>query len=128
MEDRLLTVQEVADRLNLKVRTIYGVVSKSEMPSVKVGVGKSASIRIRESDLDAFLRKQTRLVGRAVRVSIHSGTGKLGPALPVTWENCTTLLPSRELQLLAQVAMSANSLVALGEEILKELRKEKKGE
>jgi excisionase family DNA binding protein len=52
MTGRLLTVEEVADRLQVPVRTIYGWRSRQEGPP---GFRVGKHIRFSEEDLDAWL-------------------------------------------------------------------------
>ncbi len=50
---RLVTPQEVADRLGLKVPTIYKMLRTGQLPSVKP---TRRSVRMREEDLEAVIR------------------------------------------------------------------------
>lgn len=51
LEDRLLTIAEAAERLNVKERFIRGLISGKRIPYSKVG----HYVRIHESDLEAFI-------------------------------------------------------------------------
>lgn len=51
--DRLLTVRQVASRLQLGLRTVYEHISEGRLRAVRTPTG---SLRIRESDLDDFLQ------------------------------------------------------------------------
>lgn len=48
---RVLTVAEVADALRVSTMTVYRLVNGGELPGLRVG----KNIRIRSTDLDAFL-------------------------------------------------------------------------
>jgi len=52
---RLLTVSQVADFLGVSEEIIYALVRKGELPSVTTG----STIRIKESDLEAYLDRPT---------------------------------------------------------------------
>lgn len=54
VDDRLLSVEEVAAYLNLAVGTIYNRVSRNEIPHVKLG----RSVRFRRTDIDAWVESQ----------------------------------------------------------------------
>ena len=54
METIYYTPQEVAERLKLRVQTIYDYIRKGRLPAVRLG----NRCRIAESDLEAFLMKQ----------------------------------------------------------------------
>jgi excisionase family DNA binding protein len=49
---RFLTVGEVANVLRVSNMTVYRLINAGELPAVRVG----RSFRLRESDLDAYLR------------------------------------------------------------------------
>jgi excisionase family DNA binding protein len=51
--ERLLTVREVAERLGVCTSTVYGLCERGDLPHVRV----SNAIRIRPTDLDAFLAR-----------------------------------------------------------------------
>lgn len=55
LRDRLLSVRDVAARLNVSVATVYGLITRGELPHLRI----SNAIRIRPSDLDAYIRSQT---------------------------------------------------------------------
>ena len=50
--DEFLTVKEVAELLKLNEQTLRNMIDRGELPAVRVG---SRRVRIRQSDLDAFL-------------------------------------------------------------------------
>lgn len=54
--ERLLTPEEVADALQLRVRTVWLYLRSGELRGVKLG----RVWRVREEDLHAFLRARTR--------------------------------------------------------------------
>jgi len=57
MENKLLTIREVAQLLSIRERTLYQWSwLRRSLPFVKVG----KSLRIREKDLVAFIAKNTR--------------------------------------------------------------------
>ena len=51
MNDRLLSAQEVAARLNLKVSTVYDLVAKGDLPALRFG----RKLRIRPGAVDALV-------------------------------------------------------------------------
>jgi excisionase family DNA binding protein len=55
---RLLTVAEVAERLRLSVWSVYRMVESERLPAIKLGPGKMAPIRIRESELEQSLSEE----------------------------------------------------------------------
>jgi excisionase family DNA binding protein len=55
MTDNLLTVQEVANRLNVSRPTVYRLVKKGKIQHIKV----EGSIRIKPGDLESFIERQT---------------------------------------------------------------------
>ena len=54
MTTAVMTVQEVADYLNVDPKTVYRLVNRGELPGFKVG----GSWRFQKSDLDAWIAKQ----------------------------------------------------------------------
>lgn len=58
---RLLTVEEVADELGLKPRSVYGLIKAGDIPASDVARSSSpqgARWRIRRVDLDRFLESR----------------------------------------------------------------------
>lgn len=53
-ESRLLTVPQVAERLQLSVALIYTLVADGTLPALRVGNGRG-SIRFREQDVQEYL-------------------------------------------------------------------------
>ena len=49
--DDLLTLAQVSERVNLARSTLYVLITRGELPTVKVG----RSRRVRESDLNRFI-------------------------------------------------------------------------
>ncbi len=54
--ERLLRIPEVAERTALSRTTIYELIARGDLPSVAVGGTRTR--RVRESDLDAWIRGQ----------------------------------------------------------------------
>lgn len=52
---KLLTVAELQTRLGLSQMTVYRMMDRKEIPFIRLG----RSRRVRESDLEAYLRRQT---------------------------------------------------------------------
>jgi len=57
VEDRLLTVADVAEYLGLSVGTVYNKVSRGEIPHVKLG----RAVRFRRSEIDRWIDAQSRV-------------------------------------------------------------------
>jgi excisionase family DNA binding protein len=55
LEDPLLTIPEVARYLKISKSKLYSLVSKEEIPHLKIG----RNVRIRHKDLQAWIEKQT---------------------------------------------------------------------
>jgi excisionase family DNA binding protein len=56
VEERLLTIKEVAELLRVAEATVYRLVKRGDLPAIK----PSAKItRFRKSDIEAFLNKYT---------------------------------------------------------------------
>ncbi len=53
--DRYVTITEMAQRMRVSKMTAYRIVHEKELPSVKFG----RSIRVLESDFQAYIRRQT---------------------------------------------------------------------
>jgi excisionase family DNA binding protein len=53
VSEKLLTVRQVAERLQLSRTWTFRLISSGALPSLKLG---PRSRRVRESDLDAFIR------------------------------------------------------------------------
>ena len=51
---RFLTVAEVADLMRVSTMTVYRLIKSGELPAAKI----SSSFRLRESDVDAYLRSR----------------------------------------------------------------------
>jgi excisionase family DNA binding protein len=60
-KDEFLTAQEVAARLKLHLTTIYTYINASKLPAVKL----DGVVRIRASDLEAFLTAHSTTGGRS---------------------------------------------------------------
>ena len=61
VDDQLLTVAEVADRLRVSTMTIYRLIRAGDLPAVRVG----RSYRVFESALSDYLLSQTTSGGEA---------------------------------------------------------------
>lgn len=55
-DEQFLTTDEVLDRLNINQRTIYRLINSGKLPAYRVG----RQWRVRRSDLDAFLKRNSR--------------------------------------------------------------------
>ena len=55
LEDPILTIPEVARYLKISRSKIYNLVSKKEIPHLKIG----RNVRIRQTDLQMWMEKQT---------------------------------------------------------------------
>jgi excisionase family DNA binding protein len=53
--ERLLTVAEVADTMRVSNMTVYRLIKSGQLGAVRVG----KNFRIRESDVDRYLRERT---------------------------------------------------------------------
>lgn len=59
---RLLTVAEVAERLDVRIRKVYELIATGELASVKLPPGtKQAARRIEESEFVAFVERNREL-------------------------------------------------------------------
>lgn len=55
VHDPLLTVREVADRLRVNPETVRVMARRGDIESVRVGRGRTAAYRFRESAVDKYL-------------------------------------------------------------------------
>lgn len=58
MSVELLTITEIAERLRVKLTTARRLVNSGRIPSINLGFGKRKNIRVRVSDLEAFLNAE----------------------------------------------------------------------
>lgn len=61
-----LTVEELSKRLKLKITTIREKVSKNEIPYIKLGEGKRASVRFLGKDLNEWLTEHRRIPEKTI--------------------------------------------------------------
>lgn len=54
MDSDIMTMEEVADYLKLKLKTAYALAARGEIPGFKVG----GSWRFRKSEIDRWIREQ----------------------------------------------------------------------
>ena len=54
-ETQLLTVAEVARRLQQSERTVRDKIASGQLPAVKIGTGPRAPLRVDRRELDAWL-------------------------------------------------------------------------
>ena len=59
LEDPILTIPEVARYLKISKSKIYSLVSREEIPHLKIG----RNVRIRRKDLQAWIERQTHQFG-----------------------------------------------------------------
>jgi excisionase family DNA binding protein len=52
---KMLTVRDVAARLNVSPGCVYRLVSDGDLPHIRIGAGRG-TIRVDEADLEAFVR------------------------------------------------------------------------
>ena len=55
---KLLTVREVAERLQVSIWTAYRKVESGEIPAVKLGPGRMAPVRVDPAELQAWLTEE----------------------------------------------------------------------
>ena len=60
MDESYLTVSEVAELLRLNQQTVRNIIDRGELHAVRVGPRR---VRIRQSDLDAFLAESSSQMG-----------------------------------------------------------------
>ena len=54
--DRMLTVDEAAERMNVKPHYVRRLIFEKRIPVMKLTPGKGGAVRIVQSDLDAYLQ------------------------------------------------------------------------
>jgi excisionase family DNA binding protein len=54
MKNEILTIDEVAEYLKLKLKTAYALVARGDIPGFKVG----GSWRFRKSEIDRWIKEQ----------------------------------------------------------------------
>lgn len=54
----LLTVEEVAARLGVSVALVYRMVAQQELEHIRVGIGHRGRIRVREAEVERYLRER----------------------------------------------------------------------
>lgn len=57
-----LTVQDIAERLNISKTCVYSLIAGQGLPHVRVGVGRG-TIRVREEDLTTWLEQRLKEKG-----------------------------------------------------------------
>lgn len=62
-QDQLLTLSQVADRLQVSMSTLHRRIKAGELPTVRIG----RSLRVRPEDLEAYIEKHTETKGGATK-------------------------------------------------------------
>ena len=65
--EKLLTIEEVAEFLNLEYKSVYRLVRNGELPAARIG----RVYRVSRSDLDAYLDQQKQVVQAEARTEQH---------------------------------------------------------
>lgn len=60
-QDQLLTLRQVAGRLQVSMSTIHRRIKAGELPTVRIG----RSLRVRPEDLDAYIERHVETKGGA---------------------------------------------------------------
>lgn len=63
----MLTIREVASRLNASPSLVYDLLKHGRLPFIRIGTKRQGGLRIRECDLDEFLESNR-------RVAVHATT------------------------------------------------------
>jgi excisionase family DNA binding protein len=58
---RLLTVREVKERLGVSLASVYAMIKRGKLVAIRIGCN-SGAIRVRESDLMAYLESSIQVV------------------------------------------------------------------
>ncbi|MBI3466671.1 MAG: helix-turn-helix domain-containing protein [Planctomycetes bacterium] len=56
---KFLTAKVVAETLGISLGTVYGVCARGQLPHVRIGADGRGTIRIRDKDLDDYIRRHT---------------------------------------------------------------------
>jgi excisionase family DNA binding protein len=94
VDDEFLTVMEVAETLKLNPQTVRNWIDRGELSAVRLG---SRRVRIKRSDLDAFLARGSRTATTKDPVSPSSSRISLILRLPRRWTvrpPCSRSLPT----------------------------------
>jgi len=75
-EEPLLTVKETATQLRVSGSTVFNLCSRKLLGHVRIGVGRGA-IRIRQSDIDAYLTQRSVEPAGTAEALLPSKPGKL---------------------------------------------------
>ena len=58
-ENELMTIPDVARRLQVNRQTVYTWIARGELEFLKLGPNRNSPVRVRASALDHFLRNHT---------------------------------------------------------------------
>lgn len=61
----MLTIKEVADRLNASPSLVYDLLKLGRLPYIRIGTRRQGGLRIRECDLEEFLEANRRVAVKA---------------------------------------------------------------
>ena len=64
-QPEILTIPEVAERLRVTTKTVYGLCQRGELPSFRVG----RVLRCLKADLDQFIKRQRASEGASVEAA-----------------------------------------------------------
>lgn len=57
MNEQLLTIEQVADRLQVHPRTVQAWIRKGDLIGVRLGTGRTSAWRVEPAQLQAYLEK-----------------------------------------------------------------------
>jgi excisionase family DNA binding protein len=57
----LLKMSEVSERLNCSLQHAYALVSRKDLPAIRIGVGGRGGIRVDDADLQHFVESRRRI-------------------------------------------------------------------
>lgn len=57
-ETKLLTIEEVALLLNRSKSAVYAMVSRGQLPYIKLGTGKNGAVRFEIEEIKAFIENR----------------------------------------------------------------------
>ncbi len=61
----MLTIKEVATRLNASSSLVYDLLKLGRLPFIRIGTKRQGGLRIRECDLEQFLEENRRVAVQA---------------------------------------------------------------